>query len=121
MASPTSAPQGKGVQSIGDHGSAETSVDSETQRGAKWGATDDRTRISGNGRGCIAEPLTVPTSARVQMRTNSQVDSAGHDLYKSIVALLVGTPPLTRDFGPVEVMGFEPTALYIANVWFSVF
>ena len=32
------------------------------------------------------------------------------DLYKSIVALLVGNPPLTRDFGPVEVKGFEPSA-----------
>ena len=31
------------------------------------------------------------------------------DLYKCIVALLVGKPPLTRDFGPVEVKGFEPS------------
>ena len=43
-------------------------------------------------------------------RTDTQVDSAGHDLYKSIVALLVGKPPLTRDFGPVEVKGFEPSS-----------
>ena len=58
----------------------------------------------------MADPLTVPTSALVQTRTESQVDSGGHDLYKSIVALLVGKPPLTRDFGPVEVKGFEPSA-----------
>ena len=43
-------------------------------------------------------------------RTDTQVDSAGHDLYKSIVALLVRKSPLTRDFGPVEVKGFEPSA-----------
>ena len=49
--------------------------------------------------------------AYVQTRTDNQVDSAaGHDLYNFIVALLVGKPPLTRAFGPVEVMGFEPTA-----------
>jgi len=49
-------------------------------------------------------------SALVQTRTDSQVDSAGHDLYKSIVTLFVEKVPLTRDFRPVEVKGFEPSS-----------
>lgn len=40
-----------------------------------------------------------------ESRTDTQADSAGRDLYKSIVALLFGKPPLTRDFGPVGVLG----------------
>jgi hypothetical protein len=58
----------------------------------------------------MADLLTVPTYALVQTRTDTQVDSAGHGLYKSIVALPVGKPPLTRAFGPVEVKGLEPSA-----------
>ena len=58
----------------------------------------------------MADRLTMPTFALVQTRTDSQVDSAGHDLYKSIVTLIVGKTPLTRASSPVEVKGFEPSA-----------
>ena len=58
----------------------------------------------------MADLLTVPACALVQTCTDTQVDSADHGLYKSIVALSVGNPPLNWAFGPVEVMGFEPTA-----------
>ena len=43
-------------------------------------------------------------------RTDTQVDSAGHDLYKSIVTLFGKNTPLTRALSPVEVKGFEPSA-----------
>jgi hypothetical protein len=48
--------------------------------------------------------------ARGQLRPAPLSPIRSHDLYKSIVALLVGKPPLTRDSSPVEVKGFEPSA-----------
>jgi len=58
----------------------------------------------------MADLLTVPACALVQTCTDTQVDSADHGLYKSIVALSVGKPPLNWAFGPVEVKGLEPSA-----------
>jgi hypothetical protein len=68
-----------------------------------------------------------PMTHRCDLEKRDRTASLCHDLYKVEVELtesiwLVGEPtlsPLTWAF--VEVMGFEPTASTLRNVWLSVF